>query len=111
MAESQTADSRNDHPSQNNPQKDPLSDLFAVICDRRENPQPNSYTCKLFAGGDNLILKKIGEESAEVIMACKDGESIAIASEAADLVYHLLVALAYHQVDLQAVYDQLASRR
>jgi phosphoribosyl-ATP pyrophosphohydrolase len=91
--------------------QDPLSELFAVICDRRENPQPDSYTCKLFAGGDNRILKKIGEESAEVVMACKDNEPTAIASEAADLIYHLLVALAYHQVELQAVYDQLASRR
>jgi phosphoribosyl-ATP pyrophosphohydrolase len=90
---------------------DPLSELFAVICDRRENPQPDSYTCKLFEGGDNRILKKIGEESAEVVMACKDNEPNAIASEAADLMYHLLVALAYHQVELQAVYDRLASRR
>ena len=41
---------------------DPLSELFAVIVDRRENPQETSYTCKLFAGGDNKILKKIGED-------------------------------------------------
>jgi phosphoribosyl-ATP pyrophosphohydrolase len=90
---------------------DPLTELFTVICDRRQNPQPNSYTCKLFEGGDNSILKKIGEESVEVVMACKDDDPNAIAAEAADLFYHLLVALAYHNVDLQAVYEQLASRR
>lgn len=90
---------------------DPLSELFAIIVDRREHPQENSYTCKLFAGGDNKILKKIGEESAEVVMACKDDDPDAIASEVADLVYHTLVAMAYHHVDLQLVYDKLAQRR
>jgi phosphoribosyl-ATP pyrophosphohydrolase len=90
---------------------DPLIELFTVICDRRQNPQPNSYTCKLFDGGDNSILKKIGEEAVEVVMACKDDDPNSIAAEAADLIYHLLVALAYHNVDIQAVYEQLASRR
>lgn len=88
-----------------------LSELFAVICDRRNHPQASSYTCQLFAGGDNKILKKIGEESAEVVMACKDDDSEAIASEVADLFYHTLVALAHHQVDLRAVYQKLAQRR
>jgi len=88
-----------------------LSGLFDVICDRRDYPQLESYTCKLLAGGDNKILKKIGEESAEVVMACKDNEKDAIASEVADLFYHTLVALAYHDVDLREVYQKLESRR
>ncbi|MGB3403210.1 MAG: phosphoribosyl-ATP diphosphatase [Microcoleaceae cyanobacterium] len=88
-----------------------LSELFAVICDRRDHPQPSSYTCQLFAGGDNKILKKIGEESAEVVMACKDDDKDAIAGEVADLFYHTLVALAHHQVDLRSVYQKLAQRR
>jgi phosphoribosyl-ATP pyrophosphohydrolase/phosphoribosyl-AMP cyclohydrolase len=88
-----------------------LSELFAVICDRRDHPQAESYTCQLFAGGDNKILKKIGEESAEVVMACKDDEKEAIASEVADLFYHTLVALAHHQVNLRDVYRHLAQRR
>lgn len=88
-----------------------LSGLFDVICDRRDHPQPESYTCKLLAGGDNKILKKIGEESAEVVMACKDNEKEAIASEVADLFYHTLVALAYHQVELREVYQKLEERR
>jgi len=93
------------------PPADVLSQLFGVICDRRDNPTETSYTCKLLEGGDNKILKKIGEESAEVVMACKDDDKEAIASEVADLFYHTLVALAYHQVDLRAVYRKLAERR
>ncbi|NEP08159.1 MAG: bifunctional phosphoribosyl-AMP cyclohydrolase/phosphoribosyl-ATP diphosphatase HisIE [Okeania sp. SIO2G4] len=88
-----------------------LSQLFDVICDRRDHPQEGSYTCKLFAGGDNKILKKIGEESAEVVMACKDDEKEAIASEVADLFYHTLVALAQHKVELRDVYRKLDERR
>ena len=90
---------------------DPLSELFAVIVDRRDHPQEGSYTCKLFAGGDNNILKKIGEESAEVVMACKDDQPDAIASEVADLFYHTMVGLAAHQVDIQDVYRKLQARR
>jgi phosphoribosyl-AMP cyclohydrolase / phosphoribosyl-ATP pyrophosphohydrolase len=61
------------------PPADTLSQLFKVICDRRDNPIEDSYTCKLFAGGDNKILKKIGEETAEVVMAFKDDDASAIA--------------------------------
>lgn len=93
------------------PPADTLSQVFEVICDRRDRPNENSYTCKLFNGGDNKILKKIGEEAAEVVMACKDDDKDAIASEAADLFYHTLVALAHHQVDLKAVYRKLQERR
>ncbi|MEQ9358743.1 bifunctional phosphoribosyl-AMP cyclohydrolase/phosphoribosyl-ATP diphosphatase HisIE [Coleofasciculus chthonoplastes] len=93
------------------PPADTLSQVFEVICDRRDNPTAESYTCKLFNGGDNKILKKIGEEAAEVVMACKDDEKDAIASEAADLFYHTLVALAHHQVDVRDVYRKLQDRR
>ncbi|MDM9585096.1 MULTISPECIES: bifunctional phosphoribosyl-AMP cyclohydrolase/phosphoribosyl-ATP diphosphatase HisIE [unclassified Nostoc] len=93
------------------PPGDTLSQLFQIICDRRDNPTESSYTCKLFAGGDNKILKKIGEETAEVVMAFKDNEEDAIAGEVADLLYHTLVALAHHQVDLKSVYRKLQERR
>ncbi|MEH2357272.1 bifunctional phosphoribosyl-AMP cyclohydrolase/phosphoribosyl-ATP diphosphatase HisIE [Nostoc sp.] len=93
------------------PPSDTLSQLFQIICDRRDNPTESSYTCKLFAGGDNKILKKIGEETAEVVMAFKDDEADAIAGEVADLLYHTLVALAHHQVDLKSVYRKLQERR
>jgi phosphoribosyl-AMP cyclohydrolase / phosphoribosyl-ATP pyrophosphohydrolase len=93
------------------PPADTLSQVFEVICDRRDHPNPDSYTCKLLAGGDNKILKKIGEEAAEVVMAFKDDEPEAIANEVADLFYHTLVALAAHQVDIKAVYRKLQERR
>ncbi len=93
------------------PPADTLSEVYRVICDRMTHPTDTSYTCKLLAGGDNKILKKIGEESAEVVMACKDDDQEAIASEVADLLYHTLVALAYHEVDIRDVYRQLQSRR
>lgn len=93
------------------PPADTLSQLFRVICARRDNPVESSYTCKLLAAGDNKILKKLGEETVEVVMACKDDQAEAIAGEVADLFYHTLVALAHHQVDLKDVYRQLQERR
>ncbi|MES1025459.1 bifunctional phosphoribosyl-AMP cyclohydrolase/phosphoribosyl-ATP diphosphatase HisIE [Gloeocapsa sp. BRSZ] len=93
------------------PFADTLSQLFAVICDRRDYPTEDSYTCKLLANGDNKILKKLGEETAEVVMACKDDDPDAIASEVADLLYHTLVALAHHKVELKDVYRKLQERR
>jgi phosphoribosyl-AMP cyclohydrolase / phosphoribosyl-ATP pyrophosphohydrolase len=88
-----------------------LSQVFAVICDRKANPTPESYTSKLFEGGDNKILKKIGEEGAEVVMACKDDDKDGIAGEVADLFFHAMVAIAHHDVDIKQVYRKLQARR
>ncbi len=93
------------------PPADTLSEVYRVILERALHPTESSYTCKLLAGGDNKILKKIGEEAAEVVMACKDDRPEEIASEVADLFYHVLVALAHHQVDIRDVYRQLQARR
>lgn len=93
------------------PPADTLSDLYQTICDRRDNPRAGSYTQTLFAGGDNKILKKIGEEAAEVVMACKDDDPDQIAGEVADLFYHALVAIAHHKVSIRDVYRKLQSRR
>lgn len=93
------------------PPADTLSGVFEVICQRRDHPVEGSYTRTLLEGGDNKILKKIGEEAAEVVMACKDDDPTAIASEVADLFYHTLVALAYHHVDVKDVYRKLQDRK
>jgi phosphoribosyl-AMP cyclohydrolase / phosphoribosyl-ATP pyrophosphohydrolase len=93
------------------PPADTLSQVFAVICDRKQNPNPDSYTCKLLEGGGNKILKKVGEEAAEVVMACKDDDAEAIAGEVADLFFHAMVALAHHDVDIKQVYRKLQERR
>lgn len=93
------------------PPADACTELSRVIEGRRDHPEEGSYTNKLLAGGDNRILKKIGEESVEFVMACKDQDSEAIASEAADLVFHLQVALAHHGVGWRRVQQVLAGRR
>ena len=93
------------------PPADACSELFRVIEQRRQAPEAGSYVNHLFEGGDNRILKKIGEESTEVVMACKDGDGSAIAAEAADLVFHLQVALAQHGVSWRQVLQVLADRR
>jgi phosphoribosyl-AMP cyclohydrolase / phosphoribosyl-ATP pyrophosphohydrolase len=93
------------------PPADACTELMRVIEDRRQRPEPGSYTNTLLEGGDNRILKKIGEESTEFVMACKDGEAAAIAGEAADLVFHLQVALAHHGVSWRDVQQVLARRR
>ena len=92
------------------PPSNTLSEVFKIIRDRRDNPAEGSYTCSLLQAGDNKILKKIGEETAEVVMACKDDRPEEIASEVADLFYHTLVALAHHQVELRDVYFKLQER-
>jgi phosphoribosyl-ATP pyrophosphohydrolase/phosphoribosyl-AMP cyclohydrolase len=93
------------------PPADMLSQVYEVVRDRRDHPSSESYTSRLFEGGDNKILKKIGEEAAEVVMACKDDDPDAIAGEVADLFYHTLVAIAHHNVTLRDVYRKLAERR
>jgi phosphoribosyl-ATP pyrophosphohydrolase/phosphoribosyl-AMP cyclohydrolase len=93
------------------PPADACTELMRVIEGRRDRPEPGSYTNKLLEGGDNRILKKIGEESAEFVMACKDANANEIAGEAADMVFHLQVALAHHGVSWRQVQPVLASRR
>ena len=98
-------------PSALPPPADVCTELARVIEGRRDTPEPGSYTNKLLAGGDNAILKKIGEESAEFVMACKDDNAAEIAGEAADIVFHMQVALAHHGVSWRQVQEVLAQRR
>ncbi len=93
------------------PPADVCTELMRVIEGRRDRPEPGSYTNRLLEGGDNRILKKVGEETAEFVMACKDANPAEIAGEAADLVFHLQVALAHHGVPWRQVQQVLASRR
>ena len=87
------------------------SDLFNTINERSINSSEKSYTNYLLTKGSNTILKKIGEESAEFIMACKDNDKNSISNEAADLIYHLQVALKYKGVEWRDVLAVLESRR
>ncbi len=93
------------------PPSDACSELFKVIESRKSHPQEGSYTNSLLKNGDNKILKKIGEESAEFIMACKDKNPISVADEAADLLFHMQVALAHQNVSWTDVLKILVKRR
>jgi len=87
------------------------SELFNIINERSINPSEKSYTNYLLTKGSNTILKKIGEESAEFIMAYKDNDKNSLSNEAADLIYHLQVALMYKGVEWRDVLAVLESRR
>ena len=87
------------------------SELFNIIKERSISASEKSYTNYLLTKGSNTILKKIGEESAEFIMACKDNDKNSISNEAADLIYHLQVALMHKDVDWRDVLAVLESRR
>ena len=93
------------------PPHETCGELFRLIEHRKTNPEKGSYTNSLLEEGDNKILKKIGEETAEFIMACKDKEPNSVANEAADLVFHLQVALASQNVSWTNVQEVLAKRR
>lgn len=88
-----------------------LSKLYSTIVARKVNPPPNSYTAKLFAAGDVEIAKKVGEEAIEVIVASYKESDMRLASECADLIYHLLVLLAARGVEWNAVEQALEERR
>ena len=85
--------------------------MFKVIHRRKNNPEEGSYTNSLLREGENKILKKIGEETAEFIMACKDKNPISVANEAADLLFHIQVSLAHQNVSWQDVLEVLVKRR
>ena len=93
------------------PPSDACSELFRTIEQRKKHPEVGSYTNSLLKEGDNKILKKIGEETAEFIMACKDKDQISVANEAADLVFHLQVALSHQNVSWTDILKVLAKRR
>ncbi len=90
-----------------------LSELFAVIEDRKETLPEGSYTASLFTHekGENAVLEKIGEESTELVLAAKDDDRQEIAHESADIVYHLLVLLSMHDMQLDDLRDELETRR
>ncbi|MBL7183618.1 MAG: phosphoribosyl-ATP diphosphatase [Anaerolineae bacterium] len=87
-----------------------LKDLFNVIQDRKVNPKEGSYTCQLFAAGENEILKKMGEEVVETIVAAKGEGDERLVYEVADLLYHTLVLLAHRDIELADVEDELTRR-
>ena len=88
-----------------------IDELFSVIEDRRVNPKEGSYTNYLFEKGIDKILKKVGEETAEVIIAAKNAARDEIRYESADLLYHLLVMLCERGLKPSEVFAELEKRR
>lgn len=90
--------------------EDIIQAVYQVILDRKANPDEASYTSTLMQKGIDKILKKIGEEATEVVIAAKGGSHDEIVYETADLIFHLLVMLGYHDIPPSAVYEELSRR-
>ncbi len=90
-----------------------LDELFAVVRDRQRELPEDSYTASLFTHekGADAVLEKLGEETTELVLAAKDEDREAVAHESADVVYHLLVLLAMHDLTLEDLRAELRERR
>ena len=89
---------------------DILQAIYQVICERQANPAENSYTASLMAKGIDKVLKKVGEEAAELVIAGKGGERQEIIYETADLLFHTLVLLGFYGIEPAEVYGELRRR-
>lgn len=87
-----------------------LSSLEELLKDRKNNPVEGSYTTYLYEKGVDKILKKVGEEAAEVIIAAKNPDKSELVYEASDLMYHLMVLLSDQGVDVDQIKDELIKR-
>ncbi|PFJ18851.1 phosphoribosyl-ATP diphosphatase [Bacillus cereus] len=84
--------------------------LFETIEERKERPLPESYTNYLFSKGEDKILKKIGEECAEVIIASKNNDKEELVKEMVDVFYHCFVLLAEKNISLEEVMQEMKKR-
>ena len=89
---------------------DTLTRLAEVVASRRAGDPAKSYVARLVAKGPDAVLKKIGEEATEVVMACKDGDRGRIVGEVADLWFHTLIALGEHGLAPADVIAELERR-
>lgn len=87
-----------------------IKQLYQEILERQQEPKVGSYTNYLFDKGIDKILKKVGEEATEVIIAAKNEDTEELIYETADLVYHMLVLLAEKKVPLEAITQELMKR-
>ena len=90
--------------------QDILQRLSETLASRRHADPETSYTAKLLANGPDSILKKIGEECAELIMAAKDGKRLNIVWESTDVIYHIMVLLAFHGLGIEDVLQEMRRR-
>lgn len=88
-----------------------LSEVYTVLEQRKRDLPEDSYTAKLLMGPQDKLLKKIGEESAELIIAARDGDANQLRYELGDLLYHMLVVMVREGVELDDLASELYSRR
>lgn len=88
-----------------------LVELYEAIIARQSTPKEGSYTTYLFSKGLDKMLKKVGEEATEVVIAAKNHDKQELIAESADLLYHLLVVLAEEGITLTEIETELASRQ
>ena len=91
-------------------ENDVIKGLYQVVKDRKANPQEGSYTCYLLEKGLDKILKKVGEECSETIIAAKNGRQEETVGEISDLLYHLTVMMVQQDIPLEAVMEELDRR-
>ena len=84
--------------------------MFSVILDRKEHPREGSYTNYLFDKGIDKILKKLGEEATEIVIAAKNPNSNEIKYEICDFLYHMMVLMAEKGVTWEEIMEELAKR-
>ena len=84
--------------------------LYQTVVNRRDNPKEGSYTCYLLDKGIDKILKKVGEECSETIIAAKNGDNSETVYEIADLIYHLTVMMVQQNIPLEDVLAELDKR-
>jgi phosphoribosyl-ATP pyrophosphohydrolase len=87
-----------------------IVELWGILQERKVNPKPGSYTAELLSLGEDEIVKKIGEEAVEVILAVKGQGDERVVEETADLVYHILVMLLSRGLTWDDVQAELAQR-
>lgn len=87
-----------------------LDELFEIIEARKKDQPSGSYTARLMNAGENAILRKIGEESLEILFASKDEGQQRLIEESADLIYHLWVLLSFKGIGIEQVKEELARR-
>ena len=90
--------------------KEILSALYATVENRRDNPTEGYYTCYLIDKGIDKILKKVGEECSETIIAAKNGDNGETVYEIADLIYHIMVMMVSQGIPLDDVLKELDKR-
>ncbi|MBL1458812.1 MULTISPECIES: phosphoribosyl-ATP diphosphatase [unclassified Methylophaga] len=89
---------------------DTLKKLMSVLSDRKKADADSSYVASLYAAGTDKILKKLGEEATETVIAGKAGDKDQIVYETADLWFHSMVLLAHNDIDVEAVLHELDRR-